>query len=324
MNIVCDRCSARFSVADDKIGNRTWKARCRRCGHRLVVRRAAPPAQRPSAPPARAGRSGNAQAIWYVVIGQDEVGPLTGAELRRRFAAGEILPSFYVWCEGYEEWAPIEVAPGLEDLVAPIDRRPAPGEDADADEDEDDDEVETQDTVIQHVDVEPPAGPSRPAEGTQRVSLDDVVAMYPAEDEALLTQTAPQGTANKPGHAPKVLLKGQRSEHSVLFRIGNDDEDEDEDEGEDEAPRSGEAGRVPEGTGLVDVRAMARTELERAAAGAKDKLVVSAPTTLTAPVVAPVGQRGLPRWIWGVMAGVVIGVGLVAALVTALLLRSRG
>jgi predicted Zn finger-like uncharacterized protein len=338
MNIVCDRCSARFSVADDQIGDRTWKARCRRCGHRLLVRRVAPSAKRPAAPPS-AGDSEDPLAIWYVVIGQEQMGPMTGAELRRRFAAGEILPSFYVWCEGYEEWLPIEMAPGLKDLMAPIDQsgpatRRVRAEDrsqgripGSASDSEAGAESEAHDTVIQHVSMDSPAGArgGGRSEKTQRVSLDDIVAMYPAEAEPLLTGTAPPqpGSRGRSGNGPTLQLKGQRSEHSVLFRIGSDDdEDEAEPASGEVSPPSGDASRH-EGTGLVDVREMARTEFERAGAEVTDKLVVSAPTTLTTPVVAPIGHTGLPRWIWGVMAGVVIGVGLLAALVTALILRTR-
>lgn len=339
MNIVCDRCSARFSVADEKIGDRTWKARCRRCGHRLLVRRKAAQGERPAAPPAKAGGSGDPLAIWFVVIGQEQVGPMTGAELRHRFSAGEILPSFYVWCEGYEGWLPIEVAPGLEDLLVPIDQSGPPtrrvnaqdrsqGRPSAAEEDSGSDS-EAYDTVVRPMSPEAlvRAGGGGHAEKTQRVSLDDVVAMYPAEAEPLLEDEAPpsNGSTNKtkPGKGSTRQLKGQRSEHSVLFRIGSDD---DEDEGEapaDASPRPGEVAPGQEGTGLIDVRAMARTELERAGTEVTDKLVVSAPTMLSTPVVAPAGQTGLPRWIWGVMAGVVIGVGLLAALFTALLLRGR-
>ena len=335
MNIVCDRCSARFSVADDKIGDRTWKARCRRCGHRLVVRGGPSPARRPVAPPANAGESGDPLAIWYVVIGQEQEGPMTGAELRHRFAAGEILSSYYVWCEGYEEWLPIEEAPGLDDLMVPIDQsgpatRRVKTENRDPDESgesESGSEDEAHDTIIQRVSTDEPAGASScgRSESTQRVSLDDVVAMYPAEAEALMAEAAPRpASANRPGNGSTLRLKGQRSEHSVLFRIGSDD---DEEEGEPEpaesAARPGPASGDHGGTGLVDVRQMARTELERAGTEVTDKLVVSAPTALNTSVVAPAGHTGLPRWIWGVMAAVVIGVGLVAALVTALLLRAR-
>jgi len=281
-------------------------------------------------PPAGAGGSGNPLAIWYVVIGQEQVGPLTGAEVRRRFATREILPSYYVWCEGYAEWLPIEAAPGLEDLMIPVDdsgpvtRRvraedygqaglpesgPAPGAPVS--------EVEDDDARTYRIGQESPAGSngSGRCESTQRVSLDDIVAMYPAEAEALVEGAASSAKTTS-------QLKGQRSEHSVLFRIGRDeDEDEDDAAPAETGSRPGYASVANAGSGLVDVREMARTVLEGPGAEVTDRLVVSAPAALTAPVVAPAGRTGLPRWIWGVMVGAVLVVGLVAALVTVLLLR---
>ena len=41
MKIVCDNCSAKYQISDDKVRNKTFKIRCKKCSHVIVVRGAA-------------------------------------------------------------------------------------------------------------------------------------------------------------------------------------------------------------------------------------------------------------------------------------------
>ena len=47
------------------------------------------------------------QAVWYVVIDGQKIGPLTESAVARRMRAGEIQPSALAWREGMAEWTPV-------------------------------------------------------------------------------------------------------------------------------------------------------------------------------------------------------------------------
>jgi predicted Zn finger-like uncharacterized protein len=86
MRIVCDGCEAKYNIADDKVGERPVKLRCKKCSRVIVVR--------PDAP-------------WHVMIDDAQVGPMTAAEVEQRFAANELDGESYAWREGMDEWQPL-------------------------------------------------------------------------------------------------------------------------------------------------------------------------------------------------------------------------
>ena len=94
MKIVCDNCSTKYSIADEKVRGKVFKIKCKKCSHIIVVKGqetpaaspdpgafdqketrvydysgfdgqagAAPGAAAPAAPPA-------AEPIWHLVINQ--------------------------------------------------------------------------------------------------------------------------------------------------------------------------------------------------------------------------------------------------------------
>jgi predicted Zn finger-like uncharacterized protein len=38
MRIVCDNCGAKYQISDDKVRNKVFKIRCKKCSHTIVVR----------------------------------------------------------------------------------------------------------------------------------------------------------------------------------------------------------------------------------------------------------------------------------------------
>ena len=38
MKIVCDACSAKYSIADEKVQGKVFKIRCKKCSNIIVVR----------------------------------------------------------------------------------------------------------------------------------------------------------------------------------------------------------------------------------------------------------------------------------------------
>ena len=120
MKIVCDACQAKYSISDDKVQGKVFKIRCKKCSNIIVVRGGAGAAEPAPAPTQEKetrvydyGYEGGDQppagdeSVWHVVINQDQVGPMTAAEVQQRFAAGEIDAETYAWREGFADWLPL-------------------------------------------------------------------------------------------------------------------------------------------------------------------------------------------------------------------------
>src|SRR5215207_424248 len=104
MKIVCDACSAKYSIADDKVKGKVFKIRCKKCSNIIVVRgNAGAGEEAPSAAYDQketrvydyqgyddAGGPAADEPVWHLVIDQEQVGPIAATEVQRRFASGEI------------------------------------------------------------------------------------------------------------------------------------------------------------------------------------------------------------------------------------------
>src|SRR4029077_16450817 len=103
MKIVCDACQAKYSISDDKVQGKVFKIRCKKCSNIIVVRGGAGAAEAAPAPQDQkdtrvydygyegvATAGGGDEAVWHLVINQDQVGPLTIAEVQQKFASGEV------------------------------------------------------------------------------------------------------------------------------------------------------------------------------------------------------------------------------------------
>src|SRR4051812_8717674 len=129
MKIVCDACQAKYSISDDKVQGKVFKIRCKKCSNIIVVRGGAGAAEAPA--PAQekdtrvydygaeaGGAAGGDESVWHVVINQDQVGPMTAAEVQQRFAAGEIDAETYAWREGFADWLPLSQVDAFAAYVA--------------------------------------------------------------------------------------------------------------------------------------------------------------------------------------------------------------
>src|SRR5262245_14383979 len=127
MKIVCDNCSTKYSIADEKVRGKVFKIKCKKCSHIIVVKgqEGAAAEGAPVGPggfdqketkvfdysgydgsQASAGASapGAAEAVWHLVIDREQVGPLSPVELQQKWAAGEIDAETYAWREGFGDW----------------------------------------------------------------------------------------------------------------------------------------------------------------------------------------------------------------------------
>src|SRR6185437_11579730 len=97
------------------------KIRCKKCSNIIVVRGGANAAEAAAAPQEKDTRvydygydaggggaaAGGDEAVWHLVINQDQVGPMTVAEVQQRFAAGECDGETFAWREGFADWLPL-------------------------------------------------------------------------------------------------------------------------------------------------------------------------------------------------------------------------
>ena len=119
MRIECDKCAAKYSIADEKVRGKTFKIRCKKCSNVIIVRDKAAGAEDAAASePA----SADEPAGWHLAINGDTVGPLSEDEVRRRYDAGQVDKSTSVWQEGFEDWLELGQIEAFADLP---DRAPA-------------------------------------------------------------------------------------------------------------------------------------------------------------------------------------------------------
>jgi predicted Zn finger-like uncharacterized protein len=153
MKIVCDACQAKYSIADDKIQGKSFKIRCKKCNHIIVVKVSADGAvsgaavadrPRTTGSHAAAGASSAAaadkprasggravvpapapeQAVWHVVVDGEQVGPLTESEIKDRLRQGKVNSDTLVWKEGFGDWTQFSAVPELTPLLARITHHP--------------------------------------------------------------------------------------------------------------------------------------------------------------------------------------------------------
>jgi predicted Zn finger-like uncharacterized protein len=122
LRITCPACTAKYSIADEKVQNRLAKIRCRKCGTTIVIDgKLSPPsvyAADAGAGTAAAGGDYGAGAqsssqaaapssgVEYTVdFGDNDQRTLTLEQLVDAYNSGEVLAETYVWTEGMTDWA---------------------------------------------------------------------------------------------------------------------------------------------------------------------------------------------------------------------------
>lgn len=195
MKIECDKCAAKYSIADEKVRGKTFKIRCKKCSNVIIVRDKGVAAD-------AADAGGEAEADqgapgWHLAINGETVGPLAEDDVRARYDAGEIDKDTAVWQEGFEDWIPLGDVPLYADLPDGVHG----GQDAAAGGGYDD-------GYGQQDDDDPFANANQ----------EDYAAGAAAAATAAVAAAAP---AHDPGPAsPRVSnLTGQRNENSVLFSL---------------------------------------------------------------------------------------------------------
>ncbi|MFY0530778.1 GYF domain-containing protein [Nannocystis pusilla] len=197
MKIECDKCGAKYSIADDKVRGKTFKIRCKKCSNVIIVRDKAGGAEDGGDAPAD-------EPGWHLAIGGETVGPISEAEVRERFAAGEIDKDTSVWQEGFEDWLPLGDVGAFSDLAAAPGRSAAPDPFAGGSDD----------------DYSAPAPAATPSSSSYDRQPEP--ARQPAAAAPAASTSGPKASASPAasGENPRVSsLTGARNENSVLFSL---------------------------------------------------------------------------------------------------------
>lgn len=281
MKIVCDACQAKYSISDDKVQGKVFKIRCKKCSNIIVVRGGASEQPQVAAQEQKDTRvydygyegGGGDQApaaddaVWHLVVNQDQVGPMTVAEVQQRFAAGEIDGETFTWREGFGDWLPLSQVEPFTALVASGSTTSASNGGGGA------------------AAIGAMFGSGDDAGGTSRNDPGDLFASASASSRSSADEDdgggdlfgAKPSAGSSTSAAASAKLRGERNENSVLFSLNNLAQLA-SDKPAMSAPGGGGGGgghatgaAGGEGSGLIDIRSMASAYMGGGGAGAMGK-----------------------------------------------------
>jgi predicted Zn finger-like uncharacterized protein len=142
VKFLCDRCKTRYSIGDDRVRGKILKIRCKNCANVITVREGMPDAD--AVDPAAAGRprtatqanpvvmstasatsSGSMPAApkledeWYVSIDGVQSGPFSLTTAQQWVANKPIEADLHCWCEGFDDWLPVDKVSHFRNLRKP-------------------------------------------------------------------------------------------------------------------------------------------------------------------------------------------------------------
>lgn len=351
MKIVCDACGAKYSIADEKVAGKVFKIRCKKCSNIIVVRgnaneeaaAAEPPAQEPNKDTKVFDYQGydspqDAMADegeWHLVIDQEQVGPMTSAEVRQRFANGDVDTESYIWKEGFADWERIPDVPEFADLegggaaAAPAAAAAGGGLFGDSE-------------PMAEAAAEAPAGGSDLFGGDAGGGADLFGGGGDAGGADLFGGGGPVGENTGEvvmSQEAEAQLKGQRNENSVLFSLGNlaalaSDSPKAAAAAPAASPGSGVSNTGgSEGSGLIDIRSMASVYLadkggaagggSSTPTGSADDLPVFSPSAFesASPVLLPTQSSGTDKKVLYLLVGVIAALVVAAAVLVVVVLK---
>jgi predicted Zn finger-like uncharacterized protein len=317
MKIVCDSCGTKYSIADEKVRGKVFKIRCKKCSHIIVVR-GGESAPEPASAPAEGG--------WHLVIDGEQVGPVSDADVRTKIDRGEVKGDTYTWKEGFADWVKLAAVPEFAGLVAGDDVG-VPGTAGDL-------FTAGAAAAANGADgAQRSSGPRKSLFGTgaSAGSSDVFGAAVPSRGgggdlfgspaaHAPEESRWPSSGAAASGHDGGRVesLTGQRHENSVLFSLSNLQSLAMPNAAAKQAPAA--SGSVTEGSGLIDIRAMAASTLgtsteSRGFSGGGnvgDDLPTFGAFSPAAPVLFSLSSSGPPKWIY---PAIIVMVALVGSVV---------
>lgn len=121
MRFSCEKCQARYTIADERVRGRRLRVRCKRCKNAIhladpalaAIRDASPPDVTTSFSEITSGASTDSEPPpaspveieWFAIIDRSETGPLTFEQLSEHARDGRVVRDTFVWREGLDDWA---------------------------------------------------------------------------------------------------------------------------------------------------------------------------------------------------------------------------
>jgi predicted Zn finger-like uncharacterized protein len=324
MKIVCDSCGTKYSISDDKVRGKVFKIRCKKCSHIIVVRGNETASAAAPAAPAAAVEAGG----WHLVVDGDQVGPVSDADVRGRIERGEINAETYVWKEGFADWLKLSAIPDFAHLVQPAEG----GVFADG-----------SGSGGGNGSAEAPAANGGGLFGAATASAGDEAAdvfgglapaasrgggggdlfaspAVTAKSSSASSGWPAQSAAAAPHDGGRVEnLTGQRHENSVLFSLSNLQSLATASPAA--RPLASTTAPTSEGSGLIDIRAMAASTLGSSSSsspsfgGGGDDFPAFGSFSPAAPVLLALpSSSGPPKWIYPVIGIAVLLVGAIGVM----------
>lgn len=325
MKIVCESCGAKYSIADDRVAGKMFKIRCKKCSEVIVVRGDQQGAAADAGAAAPAAQSG--AAIWHVVVDGEQAGPYAPAQLAEMLTNGTVDWEAYVWTEGFDNWSPMR---DVADLVAQITgQQPQPKAVAAAGGSGGYGPAHETLTGQPSMGADPFADDGASGDhglfggGGGQAAAPEMFARAPAAAPAAFGGGDEPGVVSSspsPRLSAERAMTGARNENSVLFSLKNLQALATGSGTPSGAPAPAAAAAAGgfaggEGSGLIDIRALASTTgvgENGSAAGAKDELLSigsagGAFGTLGSPMLAPASSDddgNKKMMLWAIVAGV--------------------
>ncbi len=347
MKIVCDACQAKYSISDDKVQGKVFKIRCKKCSNIIVVRGGAGAAEAAPAPQEKDTRvydygydgggapAGGDDAVWHLVINQDQVGPLTAGEVQQKFASGEIDGETFTWREGFGDWLPLAQVDQFAGLVASGSTTAAVsgggGAAAVGAMFGSGDEFAGGGGTTKNDPGDLFAAASAGSSSSRRSDDDDGGDLFGSKPAAASAQASAAGSK----------LRGERNENSVLFSLNNLAQlaSDKPVHAAPAASSSSSAGHATgaaggEGSGLIDIRSMASAYLggggaaaakpASAGIGSIDDLPVFGGGGFSEPaVIVPTARPSANNKLLYIMIGAVGLLAVVAVIMVVMLMKSK-
>lgn len=116
MKITCPSCSAKYTVADEKVRGRTVKIKCKKCGATISA------GPEDGAAGASAGASAETNlptsgGEWLINIGEGDQRSLSVEQISELYQQRTITEETYVWREGMAEWLPLASVPEMASIL---------------------------------------------------------------------------------------------------------------------------------------------------------------------------------------------------------------
>lgn len=274
MKISCPACSAKYSIADDKVQDRLAKIRCRKCGATIVIdgKTSPPHIYTGSGDASDTAESSDAGGTEYSVdFGEGDQRTLGLRELVSAYNAGQVTGETFVWAEGFADWKPLADVP---EIVAALNSGPAAAAAA---------PWQQQKAAPKAAASAVPRSAARAA-GGRSATADLFGSIDTAGSEDDVATSAPE-QPSPIGTPSNASATGARNESSVLFSLSALTSAAQP--ARSSSTRASANGASRDDSGLIDLKALTAAAMKTEATGAPP---AAAPAM---PLVAPVSPLGV-------------------------------